>query len=444
MTVRLRVVVVPMVLLAVACGQGSGAPRSSSAVTQRPAPTSVVVSLPVPTTATLPRTDPPAVPSSAAPTVGGTSLAGSTKPSVVPPAVVSTSPQTADVGTPTLAPPRGPTEPWLVAVRADGDVELWAAAGKVQSFRACAPSVLWGCLVEVAVSNSAVWLVRYDDGDGHPDLLRASRLDGHVQPLSFEDLVPGGTDVRSIAVSADDGTLWFVAADRDPLGRAKLYVRDHAGTRPVRPDLVAIDVALSRDGRRLAYSGYRDPGDGSYPSHAVLVVREVATGAERTLALEAQAGTPVAPYSLAWSRDGRHLAFDLGWEGGVPEVLDVDAAATLDDARPPPGIEPEAWQAVPTCWTGPGNLAIGRWRSGIDGPNLPGDLDDLDLATGRYRPRGVNLFGLGMACRDDGAVAVRPEAGFNDAGPLPTELVVIRPDGSTTVLGRGYTQIVAP
>ena len=176
----------------------------------------------------------------------------------------------------------------------------------------------------------------------------------------------------------------------------------------------------------------------------MLVVREVATGAERTLALEAQAGTPVAPYSLAWSRDRHHLAFDLGWEGGVPEVLNVDAATTLDDARPLPGIEPEPWQSVPTCWTGPDNLAVGRWRSGVEGPYVPGDLDDLDLLTGRYRPRGVHLFSFGMVCRDDGAVAVRPEAGSNDAGPLPTDLVVIRPDGSTTVLGRGYTQIVAP
>ena len=445
MTVRLRVVVVPTVLLAVACGgQGSGATRSSSDVTQRPVPTSAVVPRQSATTATPSRTDPQAVLPDVAPTVGNTPIPRSTVSSVDSPAIVSTSPQTTDVGTPTLAPPRGPTDPWLVAVRTDGGVELWAAAGKVQSFRACAPSDLLGCLVEVAVSNSAVWIVR-DDGGGHPDLLRASRLDGHVQPLSFEDLLPGATDVRSIAVSADDGTLWFAAAaNGDPLGRAKLYVRDHTGTRPLRSDVAVIDVALSRDGRRLAYSGYRNTGDGSYPSHAVLVVREVATGAERTLDLEAQPETPDAPYSLAWSRDGRHLAFDLGWEGGVPEVVDVDAAATLDDALPLPGIEPEAWQSVPMCWTGPGNLAVGRWRSGVEGPYVPGDLDDLDLLTGRYRPRGVHLFGLGMACRDDGAVAVRPETGSNDAGPLPTDLVVIRPDGSTTVLGRGYTQIVAP
>ena len=75
-----------------------------------------------------------------------------------------------------------------------GDVELWAATGKVRSFRACAPAVLWGCLVDVAVSDSAAWLVRYD-GDGHRDLLRASRADGHVQTLSFEDLPDGSTTV---------------------------------------------------------------------------------------------------------------------------------------------------------------------------------------------------------------------------------------------------------
>ena len=444
MRARLRVVVVPMVLLAVACGgQGSGASQSSSDVTQRLVPTSAVVPRQAATAAAPSRTEPEAVPPTTTSTAARPPIATSTASSVVPPAVVATSEPPAGVGTPALAPARGPTDPWLVAVRTDGGAELWAATGKVGSFQACAPALLGGCLVDVAVSDSAAWLVRYD-GDGHRDLLRASRVDGHVQTLSFEDLLPGATDVRSIAVSADDRTLWFVAAAGDLLGRAKLYMRDHAGTRPVRPDLVAIDVALSRDGRRLAYSGYRDPGHGSYPSHAVLVVREVATGVERTLALEAQAETPVAPYSLAWSRDGHHLAFDFGWEGGVPEVVDVDAAATLDDALPLPGIEPEVWQSVPMCWTGPDNLAVGRWRSGVEGPYVPGDLDDLDVVTGRYRPRGLHLFSFGMICRDDGAVAVRPDVGSNDAGPLPTDLVVIRPDGSTTVLGRGYTQIVAP
>ena len=208
------------------------------------------------------------------------------------------------------------------------------------------------------------------------------------------------------------------------------------------PDLSVLDIALSRDGRRLAYSGYGKV-DGGYPSHAALVVRELTTGTQRLFPLVREATSAYAPTNLAWSRDGRHVRFDLGWEGTVPEVIDVDAASTLDDASPLPGIESAAWSFTPTCWSVLDRLAVGRWTSTIEQTTLAlADIDDLDLVTGRYRSRGVNLYAWGMVCRDDGAVAVLPDVGSNDAGPLPSDLVVIRADGTSTVLGHGYTQIV--
>ena len=440
MTVRPKVVVLSVLLLAAACGrQGSPAPRSSNVGAPDTSPTVVAAPALAATAAALSTTRAPTT----SPTTSGPPIPSEAPSGITTAAVTSMNAPPTGVDPPAVAPPRPPPDPWLVAVRADGDLELWAGAGKVLSVAACQSHTAWGCVEDAAVSDLAVWFIgRYA---GIPTtLMRASRRDGHLDTLSADDLVPGAIELRSIAVSADDRTLWFIAVGADPLGWGRLYQRDHTGTRPLGSDLAVIDVALSRDGRRLAYSGYRHAGDGRYPSHAVLVVREVATGVEHALAAVAQAETPSAATNLAWSRDGHHLSFDLGWEGTIPEVVDVEAAATLDDARPLPGIEPEAWQSTPTCWTGVDTSAVGRWRSSIEGPYVPGEVDDLDLASGRYRPRGVHLFALGMVCRDDGAVAVRPEAGSNDAGPLPTDLVVVRVDGSTTVLGRGYAQILAP
>ena len=90
-------------------------------------------------------------------------------------------------------------------------------------------------------------------------------------------------------------------------------------------------------------------------------------------------------------------------------------------------------------------IALGTWSSPYgEGRPTAGDVVGYEIGTGRLSPAGVQVFGragarwpgggYGMACRDDGAVAIVDTVGRE----TPADLKVIRPDGTITRLGRGY------
>ena len=102
------------------------------------------------------------------------------------------------------------------------------------------------------------------------------------------------------------------------------------------------------------------------------------------------------------------------------------------------------------CWSGPPTISLGTcFYPYADEPPLVGDVVACDAVTKAASPAGATVFGQrygnGMACRADGAVAIvdalPPATDARTA--IPGELVVIRRDGTRTVLGRDYQRVFA-
>ena len=165
----------------------------------------------------------------------------------------------------------------------------------------------------------------------------------------------GAGGFRGVAelVYGKDGDLWLVRADGSE--RRPLTIRRN-------PQVVAVPVSWSPDGRWLAHTLQPVP---AYPGDQRLLLLDVLTGAERTVA--ARTFEP----QLAWSADGRRLYVEgvvdpAGSTGGTPlhvydlalsrlSPIDVPHAGTPASPRAP--ASPTSRRA-PSGWPTPRSMAI--------------------------------------------------------------------------------------
>jgi hypothetical protein len=152
--------------------------------------------------------------------------------------------------------------------------------------------------------------------------------------------------------------------------------------------------AVSPDGKLLAYEAETFSAlHGEMPTG--IVVRDLASGAQRTWALPAaDADIP----AMTWSPDGRHLAITTAVLSPVTLVLDTTAPGrTLGAARRtplPPGV---SWAGYLTARTGVGVVEAGAY------PALRTSLVEVDVRTGQVIGPLTTLRGPGLPIGDGSA-----------------------------------------
>ncbi|MGI8797662.1 MAG: hypothetical protein ACR2IR_13965 [Acidimicrobiia bacterium] len=165
---------------------------------------------------------------------------------------------------------------------------------------------------------------------GGPQLVELSSSDGRVtRPLG------SGAPIEHLEI-ASDGKVYF---EQDPANcPGSLYsgelTRLHRDREPLFFEFLAQYArwpAVSPDGQRLAYVQFEGCGE------VVLALRDLATGAERSLAVPSVSdGGP--PYELVgplvWDADSLHLIVPVNREPVTERwYIDVDAATTAVDGR---------------------------------------------------------------------------------------------------------------
>jgi hypothetical protein len=143
--------------------------------------------------------------------------------------------------------------------------------------------------------------------------------------------------LRGIALSPDRRTAYYAASAGCGEGTISRVPLD----RRARPQPLAegISPAVSPDGETLAYAAPGPPGpDGRPGCHHVVVVRDLASGAERTWRYpdDEQHRRPLYRHGtitkLAWAPDSRRLALTLSYEGDSVSVLDTGSHRDLSEA----------------------------------------------------------------------------------------------------------------
>jgi len=177
---------------------------------------------------------------------------------------------------------------------------------------------------------------------------------------------------------------------------------------PVTHVALGSDLALSPDGRLLAYVPWTDPrcpagAMGCPGKPAAIVVRDLPAGTQKTWAFTS---TESLITNLSWSPDGRYLAFAgmTGTKNGTvwvrtAQVLDTRSGGTLDGARPIPLGQAAAWAGYLTSHTGVAVL------TGPDGViQASGGLVEVGAGSGRVLRRLTSLppRGLGTGNVFDG------------------------------------------
>ena len=330
-------------------------------------------------------------------------------------------------------------------------MEAWAKDGKRVAVKTCANSLDYDAncqLGGVAASSNALWYVVHERTKGST-LYRAA-LDGDapvaMQHVSVEE------SYQALAVSRDDRTVWFTHTFPGDSPARLERLRDGVVS-TVEGSQGVVSVAASPDGRRLAFSVLAFGSSTSATaissptsaSHVVIV--DISSGSARTIDVGTQQSVPFAIENLSWSPDNRHLLFARSYEGRSMHVLDADGAVSATDpARPMAGITVETDRGPidvqQACWASAKTLALGTWYWPYGEGSLEGgDIVRYDVGSGTTASVGVKVFGQGydgggMACRDDGAVAV-----VDSTKVEPADLKVIRANGTITRLGRNYLSV---
>ncbi len=398
---------------------------AAAAVLLRPTSVDDVVTAPVTTTGA-------ASPSTT--TIVATSVAAVTTVSTVPATVpattgptIATVPDASPVTT-TSAPPRpfGPDGWWRSAVLATtstGAVEVWTPAGRLVWVDGCSGAP--GCAVaEVVLLADAVVVHRYV-GFGGGELARVP-LDGGAPMVFVAGGGPVGGVTSGLAAAADGGSVFWLTHPPGPTYEGTLH--RWPGPDPAIELGSAVLVAPSADGLAMAYARaprYRD-GVATLDAPAEVVVRDLTTGAERSIVLEPDQ----FPSSLAWTPDGGRLVAQLTDDA---RVVEVPAAGPLRVARAVP--------FVATCVDDDQRL-LGVRRHGT-GASMTHELAEADLRTGKVATWGGSLVEGMLTCRGDGAAVVTGWTSSAD-GAAAWELRVRRADGRNTLLGRGYVGVSSP
>jgi hypothetical protein len=165
-----------------------------------------------------------------------------------------------------------------------------------------------------------------------------------------------GVFLEGVSLSADRRSAYYAVAGECGMGTVYRVPVDGRGA----PERVAtgISPALSPDGSKLAFAAPGGSGpDGRSRCNNQIVVRELATGAERTWAFPEDADHRLALYQdgaitkIAWAPDSTRLAYTLSYEGDSVSILDTavhhDLSETQEVVVPDGGGDSRqpAWQA---------------------------------------------------------------------------------------------------
>lgn len=224
-----------------------------------------------------------------------------------------------------------------------------------------------------AVVTSAVSVVDAHDGEVVAQL-DSPRLSGRAVGFSGVAVHPAGDALYAVAV---------INAHRSEIHRLGF----EGGS-----ELVAVgaDVAVSPDGRSIAYSRTTDARDGRATARREdLVVQDLTTGTERRWENAAPTDPDLTADlgSLSWSSDSRSVAFHIRFEDGVEvRILDIDEGGSVLDGHRvmPPEGSAFAW---PAYRGRSGALAVVEQRGGPD-PSIAPErfaIVDVDDSTGDVR-----------------------------------------------------------
>jgi dipeptidyl aminopeptidase/acylaminoacyl peptidase len=197
----------------------------------------------------------------------------------------------------------------------------------------------------------------------------------HVSADAFEVAVLGADDLagrpvarmgapanlgtlRAVAAVGDDRTFYAAWTSLDDC-RGRLYrlVAPSGASPPVLD--VAGDVtglAVSPDGRRIAYAMWADgPGESICGGTHEIHVRDLASGQERVWATRSAGDLRIySIVGLAWSPDGRYVAFGLG-DQEVHRIDTTAAPVTIPSLPPDPFVTNVDESGLPpagtTCYT---------------------------------------------------------------------------------------------
>lgn len=249
----------------------------------------------------------------------------------------ATATTTAPQGTTTTAPETGPV------VRAPGTAAVAAAAG--------------------------VAVVEMESGEILVDLV-SQELSGRAAGFGAVAVARGGEKVYLVAVIGPH--------------RQEVHAVEVGG--PGEMLAVGADVAVSPDGRRMAYSEKVAVEGRAGSRRETLVVRDLATGEERRWenAAPTDPGLAADLGSLSWAPDSRHLAFHVRYEDGVEvRVLDTTAGASVLDGREVEPPERTAF-AFPAYGGDTGRFVVVAQRGGPDPAIAPEEFAvvEVDQATG--------------------------------------------------------------
>jgi hypothetical protein len=249
-------------------------------------------------------------------------------------------------------------------------------------------------VVGVAAIAAVITLVGDDDDPtrvtttppvrGLPSSFVALSEDGTLQVRN----APDGAVQRTLAsidrsgpatlAVAPDGTSVYVA--RKDSRRCTEVVRVDLSSGDIEPIGPGSDPAISLDGRRLAYVRQNSEGCTGIDVPG-LVIRDLATGLERTIAPGPEVGRILGVPS--WAPGGADIAFRVENPSGTPPVvLAVDHASTLQDARRVDMDDGHGWFG----YLGDTGQILGLYlRGGVD--PTPTGLVTLDAITGEETGR---------------------------------------------------------
>ncbi len=171
-----------------------------------------------------------------------------------------------------------------------------------------------GVFARYATSGHLLYVTR------EGDLIAAPFDQGRLEVTGTGVVVAKGVAVRTGGTGAVDlsisrtGTLWYAIGGRGSAQREALWATRDGSVGAMRPELVGnlLDVAISPDGRRLAYISRVNDGGRIW-------VQDLANGNRERLTLEQSFS------ELAWNRDGRTLIG--GTAGGVLHRVMADGSA---------------------------------------------------------------------------------------------------------------------
>ena len=160
------------------------------------------------------------------------------------------------------------------------------------------------------------FLVAGEDNDGHRGLYQINAQTGDVTPIvvTSRERQPESGANRWHAEWSLDGKAIFYVYDEDG-NSCEIRIRDmETGEerllyRPALPSRHLGNLALSPDGRRLAFGSAGGAGPRAHFGAEVVLVMPASGGAPREVLKLEQETVGSVTYSFSWTRDGSHLLF---------------------------------------------------------------------------------------------------------------------------------------